>query len=256
MRTIIVDDEPLALEGLRIRLASIPYVKIIGTANSADLALKMISYNNPDLVILDIEMPGLKSGVDIARALDPSHTKVIFLTAHKHFSIDAFDLGVVDFLIKPVNQIRLEKAIKRAKVRIELENNQRCCTAKVNNNINIVTEERYPKLIVKNPRKDTILVELHCIQYISSDGDYVSIHTMDQHFKLRSTLKYLEATLRAYDFLRIHRNSIVNMNSIQRIKPRINSECSLVMANKEEIRVSRKYRDKLNEYLNSRCLIK
>jgi DNA-binding LytR/AlgR family response regulator len=226
-----VDDEPPALDILRTYIDATPMLEIAGECHHAMAAFEFIQNNSVDLIFLDINMPKL-TGIDFLRAL-PSPPKVIFTTAHRDYAVDGFELGAVDYLLKPYSLDRFLRAVHRA-----INPEQKHATS---NKETLATEnERF--LYVRADRK-MVKIMVDEIRYIESLKDYVRIFLPDRQVITKQTITALEEMLPEHDFTRIHRSFIVAMNKID------SYNLNAVFIGKTEIPVGPLYRHELAKRL-------
>lgn len=245
LRTLIVDDEPLARRRLDILLRERPEVEVAGVAAEGVAARRLIEELKPDLVLLDIKMPGL-SGFDVLDGLPPETAPiVIFVTAFDRFALEAFDRAAFDYLLKPVEPERLAQAIARARAakaarsaadRVrELEEvigNLRAGAAE--------PESAYDREVWVQERGDRISLAVSAIDWVAAERDYVRIHAGPKSFLVRQPLGDLEARLDPRAFVRIHRSALVRIDRIARIR-RAAGRCSVVLTTGAEAPVSRRH---------------
>ncbi len=268
IRTLIVDDEPLAVRGMKLRLAAFTDVEIIGTCSNGREAVKVIKENKPDLVFLDIQMPGF-DGFTVIRSLvgEDVMPLVVFVTAFDQYALDAFNAHALDYLLKPVEDDRLLEAIMRVRDHIAQ------CTA-VDQTAQIVTlleqqadapgelisaileESKSPveahrfdaQLRIKD-RGHITIVDINKVSYIDAAGDYMCIHTAEKTHILRETMKTMIRRLNPKIFQRVHRSTIVNLDMVQEVKPHSNGECFLKLACGAELKVSRSYKEVVGRFM-------
>ena len=219
IRVLIVDDEPLALERLRLCLEQIPGVELVGAAADGDQAAQRIADLSPDLVLLDIQMPG-RSGVSIARGLTAGRSKpeIVFVTAFAEFAPEAFDLEAADYLLKPVRFDRVQEAIRRAARRLQAgyPNQMAPCLPDA-------TSKRSPapaydaEMWIKQ-REGFVRVDVDQIRRIEAARDYALIHTANRTHILRITMADLERRLDPSLLLRVHRSAFVRLDTVRRIE--------------------------------------
>jgi DNA-binding LytR/AlgR family response regulator len=203
LRCLLVDDEPPALEILRTYIDATPMLEIAGECHHAMAAFEFIQNNSVDLIFLDINMPKL-TGTDFLRAL-PSPPKVIFTTAHRDYAVDGFELGAIDYLLKPYSLDRFLRAVHRA---INPEQKHGTTAGK-----EILTTENERFLYVRADRK-MVKIMVEEIRYIESLKDYVRIFLPDRQVITKQTITALEEMLPEHGFTRIHRSFIVAVNKI------------------------------------------
>jgi two-component system LytT family response regulator len=261
IRTIIVDDEPLAIQGLELRLQAFDDVEIIERCANGREAIRAVKTLKPDLVFLDIQMPGFDGFSVVAGLADIDPPLFVFVTAYGQHALKAFEAQAVDYLMKPVEQDRLADTI--ARVRQRLAEKQGAQGAERLKEIlsevapdavpDDLTEQpaanRYEKVINIKDRGQIFRVDVGDIERIDAAGDYMCIYTADQTLVLRETMKDLERRLDPRKFQRIHRSTIVNLDNIKSVKPHTNGECFLVLASNAQVKVSRSYRDVVARFL-------
>ena len=214
IRAVIVDDEPLARTRLRRLLAEHPAIDVAGEAGDGEAACRLIAELSPDLVFLDVQMPGL-SGFDVLARLD-SRPRVIFITAHDEFAVRAFEEQAVDYLLKPVEPARLERALARvtggdrqaAGGRIEEERLARLLEA-------VERRSSGPRRIAVRRGPKVILVEPASILFCRAEDKYTVLYTADGEHILDWTVEELEQTLDPSTFVRIHRSVLVNLACVR-----------------------------------------
>jgi two-component system response regulator AlgR len=201
-KTLIVDDEPLAIERLQILCARIAQVSLVGTATDGAAALRLIEALKPDLVLLDIQMAGM-DGIALARALEGRKPRpaLIFVTAFDQFAVSAFDVAAVDYLLKPVEAQRLERAVARICAQADTDREPASVTA-------WTTEFWVPH------RTELIRVPAQDIDLIVAERDYMRLHVGTRSYLLHQTITELERTLNPADFVRLHRSTLVRRDRI------------------------------------------
>jgi two-component system LytT family response regulator len=266
IRTLIVDDEPLARRGLELRLHGLPDVEVVRQCANGREALAAIAELRPDLMFLDIQMPGL-SGFDvIAQVPQSSLPLVVFVTAFDRFALDAFEAHALDYLLKPVDDARLARAMDR--VRGQWQQRQALAEreqlmallADVRGRSEIVPEtataasrqepRRYASILPIRAGRETLRLDVSGIDWIDAAGDYMCVHAGGQTHVLRATMKELEDMLDPQVFQRVHRSTIVNLARVRSLRPHLNGECFLKLASGQEVKLSRSYRDKVELLLD------
>lgn len=215
MRVLLVDDEPLALEKLRAGLSTVPGLVIVGAATDGDQALTLIRETSPDLVLLDIQMPGA-SGLDVARQLGRSEVEVVFVTAFSDFAAEAFRLDAADYLLKPVAADRLLEAVTRARRRRairDLAYPPRPPEARRAAAADVYTREFWIRQADGQRR-----LPVADIQRIEADRDYALLHTPLHTFILRITMSELEQRLDPAELIRVHRSAFVRPSAVHRVE--------------------------------------
>ncbi len=231
LRTLIVDDEPLAVERIQVICAEIPAIRVVGTASDGAAALRLSEKLEPDLVLLDMTMPEL-DGLGVARhfADQPQAPAVIFVTAHDHFAVEAFDLEAVDYVLKPVSADRLERAIERAVAR----RGQRLQRA-----------NRYLDELWVPHRSELLRVAVGEVHQIDAERDYVRLHVgtaqAPRSYLLLKTIAGLEARLDPEQFIRIHRSTILRRDNIRGLRHDGLGVWSAELQSGEALRIGRTY---------------
>ncbi|MFT4768261.1 MAG: two-component system LytT family response regulator [Glaciecola sp.] len=261
MRVLVVDDEPLARDLLLEFLAGSPEIDVVGAASSGREAIAAIRSHRPDLVLLDIEMPGI-NGFAVVKSIqaDDYMPLVIFVTAFNQYAVDAFDKNAVDYILKPVDGARLQKALLRARGRL-LDGSK----AKLLRAITTVGQqtrieglsveealESHSDAVGRLPVRqgDSVqLLELDDIEWVDAAGDYMCVHSGGETYILRCTMKQLSDRLSLGPFARIHRSTLVNLNKIQEITPLTKGECLLHLGSDTRLKVSRNYRTAIQHLL-------
>ncbi|MDT0506429.1 LytTR family DNA-binding domain-containing protein [Novosphingobium sp. MMS21-SN21R] len=211
MRTLIVDDEPLAVERMQILCSRIPALQVVGTASDGAAALRLIEALTPDLVLLDMTMPEV-DGLGVARALSGQANRpaVVFVTAHDDFAVEAFDCDAVDYVLKPVAQERLERAVERAQVRRNSPPEPSLTPEKP-------ASEWIEEFWVPH-RSELIRVAAADLERIDAERDYVRLHASARSYMMLHTIAGLEARLDPECFIRLHRSTIVRRDRIAGLK--------------------------------------
>ncbi len=263
IRTLIVDDEKLAIQGLQLRLEKFAAVEVIGTCANGREAIRSIKTEKPDLVFLDIQMPGFDGFSVVKGVMEIEPPLFVFVTAFEEHAIRAFEANAVNYLMKPVDEDKLADTIERVRVRMA-EKRSAEEAEKLKNVLNEVapdaaeefaegdgeSADRYEKLINIKDRGQIFRVEIETIEHIEAAGDYMCIYTGDNSLILRETMKDLERRLDPRKFQRVHRSTIVNLDQVRQVKPHTNGECFLVLESGAEVKVSRSYRDVVARFVH------
>lgn len=233
MRTLIVDDEPLAVERMQILCARIPALHVVGTASDGAAALRLCEALSPELVLLDMTMPEV-DGLGVARGLARlvPRPAVIFVTAHDHFAVEAFDCDAVDYVLKPVAQDRLERAVERALARRD--------TATAPTEAAPAESPWIEEFWVPH-RSELIRVAAGDIDRIDAERDYVRLHVGARSYLLLHTIQRLEDRLDPERFIRLHRSTIVRRDRIAGLKHDGLGVWSAQLADGELLRIGRTY---------------
>ena len=261
IRTLLIDDERLARRGLELRLAAAPDVEIVGECENGRDALDKINALSPDLMFLDIQMPGL-SGFDVlARVPQDSMPVVVFVTAFDKYAIDAFEARALDYLLKPVEDVRLTRALGRVREHLE----ERSALRQRERMLGLLADiggageldpeallarvaapaSQYPEVLAIRTGREVVRLPSAEIDWIDAAGDYMCIHAGNATHVLRSTMKELEQALDPAAFQRIHRSAIVNLKRVRKLRPHANGEYFLTLQGGQELKLSRTHRDKV-----------
>ncbi len=263
IRALIIDDESLARKGLRLRLEQIDNVEIIGEAGDGRSALNAITELKPDLIFLDIQMPGL-GGFDVVSNLQQDNMPlIIFVTAFDQYALEAFDVHAVDYLLKPIDEDRLKEAVKRAQDHLDqagaVTDKQRLLelvisiTGKSEKSVSQLLKDHsgiksYPDKLAIKDGGETTLVETKDIDWVDAAGDYMCIHENDHTHVMRITMKDLEEKLDPAKFQRVHRSTIVNLERVKKVCSHMNGEFYLQLHNNASVKMSRSYKDKVKHF--------
>jgi len=232
LKVLIADDEPIARQILREHIESMPSIQLAGEASTGSEALARIFETQPDVVLLDLQMPGL-DGLAVVRSLRGGRKPiVIFVTAFDRYALDAFDVGAVDYLLKPVRRERLEKAILKAARQLQASP---------------AGGAAVPRKVVGRRGTDLYLLDPAEIIAFQADGELVHIISTEQRFLADHSLKVLEDKLEHPRFRRIHRRTIINTDHIRRISPLSSKRWLLKMSNGFEAVVSKRLASSIRE---------
>ncbi|MBW7946018.1 MAG: LytTR family transcriptional regulator DNA-binding domain-containing protein [Sphingomonadaceae bacterium] len=263
IRTILVDDEPLAIKGLEMRLEAFDDVEIIERCANGREAIRAIKTHKPDVVFLDIQMPGFDGFSVVSGLADIEPPLVVFVTAYNEFALKAFDAHAVDYLMKPVDEVRLAATMERVRQRLAeknagaekdrlrelLEEVAPNAAADIKPAAEAPAASRFERMINIKDRGQIFRVDVESIERIDAAGDYMCIYTGDNTLILRETMKDLEKRLDPRIFKRVHRSTIVNLDQVKQVKPHTNGECFLKLGSGAEVKVSRSYRDVVARFL-------
>jgi two-component system, LytTR family, response regulator len=264
IRTILVDDEPLAIQGLELRLQEHEDVEIIDKCSNGREAIRAIKTHKPDLVFLDIQMPGFDGFSVIQGLMEVEPPLFVFVTAYSDHAIRAFEAQAVDYLMKPVEEARLADTIERVRQRLtekrgveEVDRLKEVLAEVAPDAVDDLgasdgdmASSRFEKLINIKDRGQIFRVDVDTIERIDAAGDYMCIYTGDNTLILRETMKDLEKRLDPRRFQRVHRSTIVNLDLVRQVKPHTNGECFLVLDSGAQVKVSRSYRDVVARFVH------
>ena len=247
IHTLIADDELLARQKLRQLLRGEPDIEIVGEASSAHEVHELVRAASPQLLFLDVRMPGM-DGLDLIAELSLSPgirmPRVILTTAYDHYALRAFELNATDYLLKPFSAERLRSAVKRA--REQLRKGERRTEDGLSKETGV---EPYTARIIFKSRGRILFLPVSDIRWISAEENYVRICTQNETHLLRETMARLEEKLDPDMFLRVHRSSIVNLQHVKEVRTEADGEYAVVLVNGEKLTMSRGYRSRINGWL-------
>jgi two-component system LytT family response regulator len=256
---MIVDDELLARSAIRMLLKDDPEIQIVAEAGSGPEAVELITHHSPDLVFLDIQMPGM-NGFDVLESLGTNNIPVvIFVTAFDQYAVKAFEVHALDYLLKPFDDARFEQALRQAKSHLEQGELNRL-TQKLFELLEYRDErvseqpQARPKYLTRLMIKSAsriFFLKVDEIDWIGAEDYYVKLHVGRKSHLLRETMNDLETKLDPDKFVRIHRSSIVNMDRVKEMHPHFNSDYLVILQDGTELKLSRSRREQLQALLNS-----
>lgn len=271
LTALIVDDEPLALEGLRLRLEKLPEIEVIAEASDGDQAIHLCQTLNPDVLFLDLRLPGL-NGIEVVQALQSDTLPmVVFVSAYGEYALEAFELNAIDYVLKPANLGRLQKTVERIMQRVKpidssKEKFKLLSALGETSGIDVAVLEDWlesdlplptrfnQELVIKNNDHEKIFLATKDIRWIDAAGDYMCIHTHAETHVVRITMKKLASQLDPTVFARIHKSTLVNINSIKSVKSLRNSESLLELGNDVQLKVSRNYSSAIQKIVEAKQL--
>ncbi|MFA9186923.1 LytR/AlgR family response regulator transcription factor [Flavobacterium magnesitis] len=237
MKCVIIDDEPLAVDLIKEFVSKVESLELINTFNNAIDAIAVINNSNVDLIFLDIEMPHF-SGIDFLNAIDKKPL-IIFTTAYSDYAVEGFNLGAVDYLVKPIPFHRFLKSVMRAQQLFQSQNSTSTVTPK------IVAPEMEPDFMFVRSEYENVKINFSDILFIEGLKDYVKIYTTDNKFTLTLiSLIKLENTLSSKGFSRIHRSYIINIKYVKSIQK------NKVLIADKRIPISESYKNAFFERIN------
>jgi two-component system LytT family response regulator len=249
IRTLVVDDEPLARERLTSLLAPEADIEVVGQCRDGEEAVTAIVDHNPDLVFLDVQMPGM-NGFEVIEAVGSERMPlVIFVTAYDQHALKAFQVRALDYVLKPFDRERFQQALQRARAQI-----QRDETGDLGRRLLALVKDlrrdqpKTDRLVVKSGGR-LFFLRTDEIDWIEAAGNYVRLHVGPASHLLRETMNAIEGRLDSEKFFRIHRSRIVNMERIQEMQPWLNGEYAVLLRTGTRLTLSRGYREKLQERL-------
>lgn len=267
IKTIIVDDESLARRGLELRLSEYDDIEIIAQCANGREALEKINELTPDLVFMDIQMPGM-SGFDVVKTIDKNLLPmIVFVTAFDAYAVDAFEAQAVDYVLKPIDDERLKMAVEKVRRNMKQDGQVNYTQRLMDLIIGITGEspstiedaisgegppkiDKYPERLAIKDSGEITYVPVEDIKWVEAAGDYMCVHVADKVHILRSTMKDLETKLSPKIFQRIHRSVIVNLKRVEKVCSHINGEYHLYLDCGSQLKMSRSYKDKIKHFGN------
>lgn len=249
LRTLIVDDEPIARRVLREELEIVPGIELVGEADSGSAAIDQIGIQRPDLVFLDLQMPGM-SGFEVVRSLRQSDRLPVFIivTAFDQYAVEAFEAGAVDYLLKPVRHERLAQAVERARKLCASPGEVAHHVARVQE-IASGAAGRPVRRIVGRARGEFVLLNEDEVLAFEAEGDIVWILTARQRYQATQSLKALEERLQSSRFRRVHRGVLVNLDHIRRMAALSSQRWLITLSNGQDFIVSKRMAHNVRDIL-------
>ncbi|WP_100641584.1 LytR/AlgR family response regulator transcription factor [Alteromonas facilis] len=264
LQVMVVDDEPLARQGLKLRLQAHDDVEIVGECSNGLDAVTQIPQKRPDLVFLDIQMPELNGFQVIQKLRDLRQPMplIVFVTAYDSYAIKAFDIHALDYVLKPIDDVRLEKALSKVRNALTHQESQQNTDKLVSLVADLtgddceeilrklatgepVESSPYPDIMSIKDGSEVTRVPVSDIQWVDAAGDYMCVHARDGMHIMRKTMKELEQSLNPKMFIRVHRSAIVNINFVKKLVSHVSGEYHLILHNDTELKVSRSHRDRV-----------
>jgi len=249
IRVLVVDDEAPARAALRSMLAADPEVEVVGCCSDGNEALAALRTTSPEVLFLDVRMPGL-DGFQVVQAAGPRPPRVVFVTAHAGHALEAFDAEAVDYVLKPFDDDRFARALSRAKAAARTDRTL-ALTAKLSKEMSSPPREapRYLERIAIPDREGVRVLSIDEVDWIEAQDYYVEVHSGGRGYLLRRSLKQLEERLDPRRFARVHRSAIVNVSRIESLRPATHGERDITLRDGTQLRLSRLYRERLAELL-------
>ena len=251
IRAVIVDDEPLARDGVRLLLSGMADVEIVGEAGDGAAAVRTIAALNPDVVLLDVQMPGM-NGFDVVDQVAAAHLPLIlFVTAYDEYALRAFDVHAFDYLLKPISRARLDEAMARVRDDLARGGFARERVMEVVDSVRLaqagqpMSKARYTHRFAVRDRDRYVLVRTADIDWVDAAANYVRMNARGRGYLLRMTLAEMERRLDPAQFTRIHRSTIVNTSRVREIKPDAHGDYDVVLHDGPTLRMSRSFRERL-----------
>jgi two-component system, LytTR family, response regulator len=251
IRVLIVDDEPLAREGIRMRLQPAPDIEIIGECRNGREAVAAILRDAPELVFLDIQMPRMDGFAVIEAVGAQRMPQVIFVTAYDEHALRAFEVHALDYLLKPMDGARFAEALARARDRIRGKNLEAIAAQLQQMMSALKGEKDYLKRLSIKSAGRILLLGVDEIDWIEAADNYVQVHAGQDSHLLLSTMNSLETRLNPQQFLRIHRSTIVNLKRIKELHPMFHGEFRVILQDNTQLTSGRSYSKNLQKLLNN-----
>jgi len=239
LRVVIIDDEPLARESIRVLLEDDPEVRVAGEGSGTDGAA-LIARTRPDLMFLDIQMPEVDGFALLDQVVPDAVPAIVFVTAYDRYALRAFEVHALDYLLKPFDDKRFREALTHAKKRAR---------GKVDPHIAALLAERASSRtrFLVPARKKSVVVDADQIDWVEAQDYYVSLHAGAATHLLRQTMEEIEKQLDGRKFFRVHRSAIVNIDRVKEVHPLFRGDCALVLADGTRVRLSRSRRKAFEE---------
>ena len=264
IRTLIVDDEPLARENLRIRLREVPGFEVVGECGNGRDAIAAIAQGRPDLLFLDIRMPDMDGFAVLERIEPENQPVVVFVTAYDRYALEAFRVHALDYLLKPFDEERFAETLESCRQRVaEVRRLDRGIVAGRGADPAVPAEGALPapdlsranpfldRLVIKD-RGRVFFLRIGSLDWIEACGDYVSLHAGERSWLLRRTMNEMEVRLDPRAFARINRSAIVHLDRVQELVPATRGEHLVRLTGGRELKLTRLYREKLERLLGDR----
>lgn len=263
---LIVDDEELARRGLTLRLDKYDDIRICGECRNGREALQAVNASRPDIVFLDIQMPGMDGFEVLKHLAGRDMPAIVFVTAYDEFALKAFEANAIDYLLKPINDERLANAVARARVMVSereaADHRSRLLSficALTGREMSLDTalaeadgrDKPYPRKLAIRDGRERCCVDVADIDWVDAAGDYMCLHAGGSTHVLRGTMKQLEKVLDPATFVRVHRSAIVNRHRVRSLRPHRNGEYFLTLDCEHELKLSRKYKNELRRFTDN-----
>ena len=251
IRAIIADDEPLAREGIRIRLENEPDFTVVDECETGTQTVEKIKKLKPDLVFLDIKMPGM-NGFKVLQQIDRREVPVIvFITAFDSYAVQAFRVNALDYLLKPIDDMKFQNMLLRIRQQLKqksLSEYAEHIQSLIKSSPNPDTSRTIQRIAIKE-RGKTIFIDVSDMDWIEAAGDYLYIHVNRHKYLIRQTLSEIQERLDPTRFQRIHRSTIVNLNRIQELQSQDHGDYHVILKDGTALKLSRSFRSTLEEAL-------
>jgi two-component system, LytTR family, response regulator len=249
LSALIVDDEPLAREGLRMLLAEHSAFGEVRMARHGAEAVRMIGSDAPNIVFLDVQMPEM-DGFDVVRTIGPQHMPaIVFVTAHDRYAIQAFELNAIDYLLKPVSRERFDETVKRVQIRLESADQTRRALDSLLQSL-AAPRKYLARLAIRTAGK-TYFVNIDDVDWMRAAENYVQLHVGATRHLVHLPMQSLEESLDPAKFLRIHRSFIVNLSQVKELENAGRGEYVFVLRSGERLQSSRTYYERVKRWIDN-----
>ncbi|HET6654847.1 MAG TPA: LytTR family DNA-binding domain-containing protein [Gammaproteobacteria bacterium] len=238
MRTLIIDDMPLSRARTRRYLEDETDIEVVGECGDGEAAITAIADEQPDLIFLDVQMPGMSGFELLEKVPAERRPAVVFITAFNEFAVPAFEVRAVDYLLKPFDHERLKQALARVRERLDAPQPDASAPRPLS------------RFAVKSVGK-TIFVDVDDVDWIETAGNYLCLHAGKETHLIRETMARLESQLDPQSFARVHRSTIVRLDRIKSMQPLFNGDRCITLHDGTQITMSRSYRDKIDAVLGA-----
>jgi two-component system LytT family response regulator len=262
IRALVIDDEPTARRGVRLLLRDDREVEVVGEAANGFEAVALIQREQPDLVFLDVQMPGCDGFQVLQKLGRPAVPAVVFVTAYDEHALHAFEVNAVDYLLKPYDDARFRAALGRAKAAVRRRGVE-ADNSRLNQLLEFLqtrmgappampaAEEPSARILIKSSG-DIYFLKADEIDWIEAEGDYMKFHTAGRPHLMRETMARLEERLDPKRFIRIHRSTIVNIDRLRKLSPSFAGEYAVVLEDGTKLKLSRGYHDRIAALLREK----
>lgn len=249
IRTVIVDDEPWARSRVASLLGNDPDFGIVAECANVEQAVEAIATDKPDLVFLDVQLRD-RTGFDVIEAIGvEAMPLVIFATAFDTYTLQAFDVHALDYLLKPFDEARLKLSLQRVRKRLQSQDSERSALHSLLASVR--GERRYLQRLAVSHRDRLIFVRTEDVDWLEASGNYVTVHVGRESYLVRETLNAMESRLDPQRFMRLHRSTIVNIDRLRQLSPWVRGEQAAILADGTQLTVGRAYRARLATLINN-----
>jgi two-component system LytT family response regulator len=252
LRTLIVDDEPLARERIKRFLRDEAEIEVIGECGNGTDAIAAIKKDSPDLVFLDIQMPE-KTGFDVVKSLNGKMPAIVFVTAYDQYALQAFDVHALDYLLKPFTRERIHRAVSRARESIANRRMGNIDERLITLIADLKSEKKYLERLVVKTTGRVFFLRTDEIDWIEAAGNYVKLHVGRETHMIRETMNGIEGKLDPDKFLRIHRSTVVHIDRIKELHPMFSGDYAVILRDNTELALSRNYRERFLELFENQA---